>query len=126
MKRLWIAVALLVLAVGLCLAASLYQHHHLDRMLDTLTLLEDTYTAGNTAEARRIAAQLAADFKAVGRVLYCFIAHDDLAESQETVTLLPALIRQGGQEEWEMEIARLREQLLYLRNIDDPLWQNIL
>ena len=127
MKRLWVAVALLGVAISLCVSASLYQHRHIDRMLGTLDRLEAAYAAGDSPEAQRLARQLAEEYKAVGRVLYCFIAHSDLAESQETVTLLPALLQQGGrQEELGMEIARLREQLLHLREIDDPLWQNIL
>ena len=127
MKRLWIAVGLLGLAVGLCLAASLYQHRHIDKMLNTLDRLESAYESGNTTEAHKLAVQMAEEYEKIGRVLYCFIAHSDLEESQETVTLLPALLQQGGQEEeLPMEIARLREQLLYLQEIDDPLWQNIL
>jgi len=126
MKRLWVAAVLLCVAAGLCLSASLYQHRQIDRMLDTLDRLETAYNNENTAEAYRFAECLVREYRAVGRVLYCFIAHSDLAASQETVTLLPALLQHGGQEELTMEIARLREQLLHLREIDDPLWQNIL
>ena len=126
MKRLWIAVALLGIAAGLCLGASLYQHRQIDRMLGTLDRLEQAYTQGDIATAQRLADQLYRDYEAVGRVLYCFIAHSSLENSQETVALLPALLRQGKQEELEMEIARLREQLRYLSTLDDPLWENIL
>ena len=127
MKRLWVAVTLLGLAISLCVSASLYQHQHIDRMLGTLDRLEAACDAGDNTEAQRLAHQLTEEYEAVGRVLYCFIAHNDLAESQETVNLLPALLQQGGQqEELGMEIARLREQLLHLREIDDPLWKNIL
>ncbi len=127
MKRLWVAVALLGLAASLCVCASLYQHRHIDRMLDTLDQLESAYAAGDIPKAQRLAEQLAKDYEAAGRVLFCFIAHGDLAQSQETVALLPALLQQNSQqEELNMEIARLREQLLHLRGIDDPLWQNIL
>ena len=126
MKRLWVAVALLGLAASLCVCASLYQHRHIDRMLDTLDRLERAYAAGDMQTANQLAEQLQEDYEAAGRVLYCFIAHSDLAGSQETVALLPALLRQGRQEELEMEIARLREQLGHLQTIDDPLWQNVL
>lgn len=127
MRRLWVAVALLTLATGLCVGASLYQHRHIDQMLSSLERLEAAYTHGQTDQALTIAEQLANDYKAVGQVFYCFVAHSDLAESQETVALIPALLReQGPQEELKMEIARLREQLLHLRGIDDPLLQNIL
>lgn len=126
MKRLWIGVALLGVALGLCLGTSLYQHHQIDGMLSLLDEIEKAYALGDTATAQSLAEQLCHDYEATGRVLYCFIAHSDLEESQETVALLPSLLRQGKQEELTMEIARLREQLLYLRSIDDPLWQNIL
>lgn len=126
MKRLWVAVALLGLVASLCVCASLYQHRQINRMLHTLDRLERVYTAGDMQTANQLAEQLQEDYEAAGRVLYCFIAHGDLAESQETVALLPALLRQGRQEELEMEIARLREQLGYLQTIDDPLWQNVL
>lgn len=126
MKRLWLAAGLLLLVADACLFASLYQHRQIDRMLGTLDRLEATYETGDTHEAYRLAKTLATDYARVGKVLYCYVAHNDLAESQETAAVLPALILQGGREEMKMEIARLREQLQYLRGIDDPLWQNIL
>ena len=126
MKRLWVAVTLLALAAGLCVGASLYQHHCIDQMLNTLDLLERAYSAEQKQSALALARQLVKDYQQAGRLLYCFIAHSDLAESQETIALLPALLQEGKQEEFQMELARLREQLRYLRDIDDPLPQNIL
>ena len=126
MRRLWIAVGLLAIAAGLCLSATLYQHRQIDRLLDTLDQMETAYDNGNVDKAHQLAEDLVADYEAVGRVLYCFIAHSDLADSQETVAVLPALLLQGGEEELRMEIARLREQFGYLRGVDDPTIGNIL
>ena len=126
MKRLWIAVGLLFLAVGLCVTASLYQHHSIDRMLEKLDGIEQTFQHGERETARRMAQEMAEDYETVCKVLFCFVSHSDLADSQETVTMLPALMEQGGEEELRMEMARLREQLTYLRCVDDPLWGNIL
>lgn len=126
MKRLWIAVGLLALAVGLCVSATLYQHRRIDGMLAQLEAMEQTFAAGDRDTARGMAAELAEDYEAIGAVLFCFVPHSDLADSQETVTMLPTLMERGGEEELRMEMARLREQLLYLRGVDDPLWRNIL
>lgn len=126
MKRLWIAAGLLAVAILLCVMTTLYQHRQIDRMLGILEQLEETYTDGDLDKARGLAEKLTQEYETVSRVLYCFVAHNDLAESQETIALLPALIRQGGQEELKMEIARVREQLRYLRGIDDPSLSNIL
>lgn len=126
MKRLWIAVALLAVAVGLCTVTTLYQHRQIDQLTANLDRLESAYTAGDMAQAERLAKQVVADYTAVGKILYCFVAHSDLADSQETVAMLPALLQQGGEEELKMELARLREQLAYLRGVDDPTIGNIL
>lgn len=126
MKRLWIAMALLAVAVGLCVATTLYQHRQIDRLSATLDRMESAYIAGDMSQARQLAQQVAEDYAAIGERLYCFVAHSELADSQETVAVLPALLRQGGEEELKMELARLREQLEYLRGVDDPTLWNIL
>ena len=126
MKRLWIAAALLILAAGLCVTAGLYQHRSIDGMLARLEDMERAFAAGDRETARRLAEEIAEEYETVGAVLFCFVPHNDLADSQETVTMLPTLMAQGGEEELRMEMARLREQLTYLRGIDDPLWRNIL
>lgn len=126
MKRLWIAAALLLVTAALCVTTTLYQHRQIDRLLNTLGRLEQAYTAGDTEAAHRLAEELVADYERVGRVLYCFVPHEELAESQETVAVLPALLRQGGEEEFKMELARLREQFGYLRSVDDATVWNIL
>lgn len=126
MKRLWIAAGLLVATVVLCLSTTLYLHRQIDRLLGTLERLEQAYTIGDTEQAHRLAEDLTADYEQVGRILYCFVPHEELAESQETVAVLPALLRQGGEEEFKMELARLREQFGYLRSVDDATVWNIL
>ena len=126
MKRLWIAVALLAVAAGLCTVTTLYQHRQIDRLTANLDRLESAYAVGDMPQAERLAKQVVADYTAVGKILYCFVAHSDLADSQETVAMLPALLQQGGEEELKMELARLREQLAYLRGVDDPTIGNIL
>lgn len=126
MKRLWIAAGLLAVAILLCAVTTQYQHRQIDRMLSILERLEETYAAGDLDKARELAENLVKEYEKVSGVLYCFVAHSDLADSQETIALLPALLHQNGQEELKMEIARVRKQLQYLRGVDDPSLSNIL
>ena len=126
MKRLWIAAVLLVMAMGLCVTVTIYQHHCIDDMLSKLTRLEQVYDDGDRDAARRMAEDMAAEYEGVGRILFCFLPHGEMADSQETVALLPKLVAEGGEEELRMEMARLREQLTYLRGVDDLRWENVL
>lgn len=126
MKRLWIAVALISTVVGLCVISSAYQHHRTKEMLALVDAVETAYEDGDVPAARRAAEELIAVYDGVCRMMMCYVAHSDIAESQETVRMLPALLEKGGGEELKMEIARLREELTHLRQIDDPLPWNIL
>lgn len=126
MKRLWIAAGLLVLVIGLCILTGQYRHHRMEDMLSLLEQLEHAYAAADIPQAEALAEKLAAEYETVCRIIMCYTAHSDIAESQETVMLLPRLLRQGGEEELAMEIARLREEFTYLLTIDDPLPWNIL
>lgn len=126
MKRLWIAAALLCGVVGLCISSTAYRHRHIEEMIAALDRLEQAYTQEDMPRARQLAEEMVDRYEGVCRVLLCFTAHSDMAESQETVKMLPALLRQDGDEELGMEIARLREELTHLREIDDPLIWNIL
>jgi len=126
MKRLWVAAGMIAAVVALCVTVVLYQHRQIDKMLVQLDRLEQVYDSGDRDAARSIAQDMATDYKAVGRVLFCFVTHNEMADSQETVALLPDLVMQQGEEELRMEIARLREQLTYLRGIDDLRWENVL
>lgn len=126
MKRLWIAVALLVAVVGLCTTSTIFRHRQTERLLEELEQLEATYEQGDIPRARKMAEELAERYEKVGRILLCYTAHGDMAESMETARLLPTLLELGGGEELSMEITRLREEWNHLKEIDDPTLWNIL
>lgn len=126
MKRLWIALSLLLLVMGLCVGSRTFLYHRMGELLDDLDTIETHWAEGDKDTAVRLAEDFVEEYHRVRGVLDCYVAHNDLEESEETVALLPTLFIQGGEEELQMELARLREQLSYLRTIDDPLWRNIL
>lgn len=126
MKRLWIAAGLLCVVVGLCTVTTIYQHRRAEDMLALVDAVEEAYRQGDIPAARQAAQELLETYDSACRIMMCFTAHSDMAESQETVRLLPTLLQANGGEELGMEIARLREELTHLRNVDDPLLWNIL
>ena len=125
MKRLYIAVALLVTVVTACVLTHRYQHRQMDRMVNALDRIEAAYRGGDIDTAVAMAEDFAAEYRQVSNRVSCYVAHSELRESRETAALLPALMRER-EEELYMEIARLRSQLAYIRQVDDPILQNIL
>ncbi|MBR3778485.1 MAG: DUF4363 family protein [Clostridia bacterium] len=126
MKRLYIAIALLVSVATSCVLTHLYQHRQMDRMLTTLDRIEAAYRSGDADGAVTVAEDFAAEYQRICDRISCYVAHNELRESRETAALLPTLLREHSEEEIYMEIARLRAQLTFVRQVDDPLLQNIL
>lgn len=126
MKRLYIALLLLVTVATACFLSHRYLHRQTDRMLNTLQHIEEQYRNGDTASAIALAERFAADYQQVSDRISCYVAHSELQDSRETAALLPTLLRSGGEEELWMEMARLRSQLQHLQDVDDPILRNIL
>lgn len=126
MKRLYIAIALLVSVATSCVLTHLYQHRQMDRMLTTLDRIEAAYRGGDADGAVTVAEDFAAEYQRICDRISCYVAHNELRESRETAALLPTLLQERSEEEIYMEIARLRAQLTFVRQVDDPLLQNIL
>lgn len=126
MKRLYIAAALLTAVVAACVLTHLYQHRQMERMLTALDRIEELYRGGDADKAAATAEDFAAAYQRVSDRISCYVAHNELRESRETAALLPTLLRKHSEEEIYMEIARLRSQLIHIRQVDDPLLQNIL
>ena len=126
MKRLYIATALLVAVVTACVLTHRYQHHQLDWMLARLDRIEQLAEEEETEAAVALAKELATDYAKVSDRISCYVAHGELRDSRETAAILPTLLQHGSKTDWQAELCRLRAQLIYLRQIDDPLLQNIL
>ena len=126
MKRIYIALALLAAVAALCVGAHLYLHAQADRMLTALDSIENAYRKGDVETAQAQAQDFAAEYRRVIDWVSCYVAHGELRESRETAALLPSLIANGDRNGLYMEIARLRAQLEYIRQVDDAILRNIL
>ena len=87
MKRVWIAVALLAIVVGLCGAGTLYRHRQAEGLLITLDQLERAYAQDDMVQAQTLAADLVHRYERVSEVLLCYTAHGDMAESMENLLI---------------------------------------
>ena len=126
MKRLYIAAALLSAVAASCLLTHLYLHRQMDRMISALDRVEALYRAGDAQAAAQAAEDFSAEYQRICDRISCYVPHGDLQNSRETAAVLAALIKTRHDEELYTEIARLRFQLVYARQVDDPLLQNIL
>lgn len=126
MRRLWAAVLLLTAVAALCFFTIRHQQKQVDALLKSLDKVEAAYRTNDTDKIHQLAKALQEEYEQRAAFLPYFISHDDLIESQEAVTMLTAALEEDNPEEFLLEAARLRQQLLWLREVDVPHWRNIL
>ncbi len=126
MKRVYLAVGLLVAAVTLCVISLLYQQSQIDRLLAQVDDLESAYQSGETEEGIRQAKELAASYDRCARLFSCFMSHNELNDSLDAVVTLAASLQEDNPEEFLLELAKFRQQLTYMRQIEAPHIRNIL
>ncbi len=126
MKRLWLAVGVLVAAISLCAVTQRYQHVQIDALSAQLDLLETAVRTDGTENTVGLAQQFLAEYEQRTRLFPCFMSHNDLSGCYETVAALPTLLETGHTEEVYQEISRCRAQLKRLREVEAPSLQNVL
>lgn len=126
MKRLWLAGGIFAAILTLCISTIVYQQRQIDVLLDGLDAVISAYDDADNTRAYDLARTLEEDYERRTRFLPCFMAHGDLIECRESISLLPSILQDGDAEEFHMESTRCRIMLKRLAASELPTLQNIL
>lgn len=88
MKRLFIALALLAVTVGLCVGSHVIVTRGVETLLHDVDAMESACHAGDTAAAAAIAAQLPARFAEQTRRFPLFLPHAPLDAAEDSLCAL--------------------------------------
>ena len=125
MKRLWLAAALMIVAVGLCVLSLAYQRRQVAALLEELTQVEEVYRTSGADAAQAPAQRFSEDYTRRTRLFPFYISHDDLIDGQESAAILPVILDSEAQEEFPIEAARCRTQLKKLLALETPTPENV-
>lgn len=125
MKRLWIALAIVVLLVGVSTAGLLHLLHATDELQTHLSAITDALEADEQDALIRLTDDFAAHWQKTEAVLLRFIHHEALDTITGVVARLPALARWHAYPELAAEVARLQELISHVREAEIPNLQNI-
>ncbi len=126
MKRLWLAVGICAAIFTLCLSTLFYQQRQVKFLLAELDGVIAAYADGGDAPGHTLAQTLETEYEHRTRFFPYFMAHGDLIECRESLSLLPSILKDGDTEEFHMESTRCRIMLERLAASELPTWQNIL
>lgn len=126
MKRVIVAIVLLVLVAGGC-ALSLYnERKNTDYLIALTEQIEEAFLAEDMERTQQLTDQFAEEFPERTRYFSFFMRHSDVTKIEENVIMLPILLETGDMEHFPAELARCRNQLDKLGELEVPLWENIL
>ncbi len=125
MKRVTVAVLLLLLIVGGCILSIHAQHAVIEEFLQYTHEMEDRFTDNKTDDALALAEKFAGEYTRQTRYFSLFLPHVMLTEVEKSVVSLPAILSSGEHKDFVAEVRRCRLLLQKLHDLEIPTLQNV-
>lgn len=126
MKRMIVSAVLLLIIGSICLVALYVQQAGTTELLELLEQMDTAFSAGDLDACERLSEQFPREVEKKVPVFSLFLQHKDLKDIQELSVMLPVLLRQEDHAHYYSELARCRNILERLRELEYPVLQNIL
>ncbi len=124
MKRLWIAIGILLFVIALCVGALFWQLAAIDRLEQSLDRAENAARQQRT-DAMEKAESFEQECLETTEKLASLSRHVDSFPLRESACQLPVLLEQQDLEHFYAEVTRCRFYLDELRRSEKPLFENI-
>ena len=125
MKRIYIALALLIVIAGSCIGTLSLEKQQLHAMIDLTDRMESACRDKNYDRALEQARKLETEFDQRTKTFALFLRHNELNTIKETVLLLPLYLEQENYPEFFISVSRCRLLLQKQLEMDQPTLQNI-
>lgn len=126
MKRLLVALGMLIAVAALCFFSIHIQASNSGYLLACLDEMEESFERQDYAACRSQADTFVKEFESRTRSFTYFLRHADISRIEEVAVPLPVLLKQGDLEHFAAELVRCRSLLETLYEGELPLPQNIL
>lgn len=126
MKKLAIAVAMLVAAVGIAVWSGITFNREMSSLTAALeNLLEISEDCDDQTLDKETAKALAVWGEA-SKALHALVMHDAMNEVEQSITALPDILRHGGRDEFRIKCIEALSQIQNLVNAERLSWENVL
>lgn len=126
MKRLLLAAGLLAAVTTACVLSNWCLRHNTAELLTYMEAAQEAYDREDAAACLEQSRLLAEAFPEKTRFFPFFLRHSDVNDIEQEIMTLPALLTAGAWEEYPAALARCRNQLEKLSELELPLPENIL
>lgn len=125
MKRVIVAVLLLLIIIGGCVLSIHAQHAVIEEFLQKTAVMESRFIADDINGALTAAEEFVTEYTHKTRYFSLFLPHVMLTEVERSVVSLPAILSHGEHKDFVAELRRCRLLLQKLHDLEIPTLQNI-
>lgn len=126
MKRIIIAAVILIFVSAASVFILGFYTKRIDRMVKIADDLQTALDSGDLDKCLTQSHELIDEFKSSSRFFPLFMRHSDIARIEETLVALPVLIETGSTQHFAAELARCKNMLENLAELENPTLENIL
>lgn len=126
MKRLIIAVILLIGTVALSITAIRLQNRVLEDIEADIAAIEQAYQQEEYDHCYTLAEQMATDYTEKTAVLEWFVGHNRLHSVYDLLLLLPVTLKEDADYSFSIKLEECKIQLEHLRECGMLTWPNII
>ncbi len=126
MKRMILAFVLLILVAAGCVLSIVTEKQTTDYLIEMTDKIEEAFQDEDFEKALTLTEKFAEEFTKRTKHFTFFMRHSDVSKIEENVITLPILLEAGDHEHFPAELARCRNQLDKLGELELPTPDNIL
>ncbi len=126
MKRLWIAIGILVASCTICAVTGAYQHHQTATLLQQMDIIRQQCQTGNGSTLPALGEEFQQEFEYRTRLFPLFADQEDVEECQVAVRHFTAMLIHSEDGDPLVEWENCRLHLKMLQDLEMPLLRNIL
>lgn len=126
MKRAWAAVAMIALAVVLCILGLFSTNRNISSLTDLIEKANTAISQGDSEQAAQYSTEITELWDSHYRVLCTYIPHDKLELIDQSIATLETNLNYEEYSQFSTELARASAQLAHLKDTEMPTLENIL
>lgn len=126
MKRVWAAIAMVILLLVLCITGLIFTHENISSLTNKIEETKNLVSQGEIEQAKQSNQELTQMWDDHYRVFCTYISHDKLEAIDQSMATLSTKLEYQEYSEFTTELDRACAQLRHLQDTELPTLENIL
>ncbi|NLN81246.1 MAG: DUF4363 family protein [Clostridiales bacterium] len=126
MKRVYAAIGILLAVAVLCVTTLKFQSNNIKELILIVEKIEDAYKKDDIESCIELSYEFAEKYKTNTGTFPFFMRHSDVSKIEETIVTLPIMLKTDDIQHFAAELARCKNMLVNMADLEMPSLGNIM